>query len=1446
MANIIGTINDDILTGTSSADTIDGGLGADTMRGRGGSDVYIVDNIGDLVIELSGQGTDTVQASIDYVAPDNVEHITLTGNAIRATGNTLANTLTGNAQNNILDGAGGNDKLRGGGGDDTYHVDATGDAVTENSGQGNDTVVTALNAYTLGSNVENLQLTGGAVEGFGNSLNNTLVGNALNNRLEGKAGNDRLDGGEGNDQLIGGGGNDTYVVDSGGDTITEGSTGGVDTVESFIDYTLGNNLEHLVLRGTALSGTGNGLANTITGNEYANTLNGGTGADRLIGAGGNDTYVLDNALDQVVEEASGGSDTVRTTLNDYTLGLNVENLTLEGAALRGNGNELNNTLLGNALVNVLNGGGGDDRLDGGAGADTMNGGVGNDTYFVDHADDVIIEEDDGGVELVFSSRDYVLGDNLEYLSLEGVGLSGTGNARDNLIQANLGTNILDGGAGVDRLIGGLGDDLYIVDNISDLVEEFADEGHDTVHSTADFTIRGHVEDLYLLGDATVGVGNELANLIVGNESWNYLDGGQGADTLIGGDGDDVYGVDNAYDDVQENADEGYDRINSSIDYTLLDNFEGLELFGYAQVGIGNAADNQLIGNAQNNSLDGAVGADVMIGRRGDDTYQVDNAGDDVQEAADEGNDRVLSSVDYVLSENVENLELIGGAVQATGNAADNEIKANELDNEIEGGGGNDIIEGREGADVLKGGDGNDMLLGGDGDDTLDGGSGADTLTGGLGDDLYVVGTGDSVDEESGGGYDTVRGGNYTLGEHLEALEVTTGSGTGNALDNRITGSMGNNHLDGKAGADQMIGLGGNDIYVVDNEGDRAIEQFGGGTDEVRSYINYEIGDNVEKLVLLTGAVTGTGNGLNNMLIGNAANNTLNGLQGADVMEGEGGDDLYHVDHTADAVWEDLGGGIDTVRSSVNHELDANVENLELIGSALSGVGNTAVNRITGNELNNTLDGGQGADILTGRLGDDRYLVDNTFDQIVEQDNEGNDTVVSFLSSFTLGTYFENLELGAGAGNGTGNARNNTLLGNSGANTLDGGLGADEMRGGSGNDRYTVDNTGDRVIELNLQGTDTVTSSIDYELGDNLENLTLSGSAAVGTGNSLSNVILGNNLRNTLDGKQGADSMEGGAESDIYYVDHAGDQVIENLNQGDVDMVHSSVDFALGANVERLWLNGSAVSGTGNELNNLLIGNDMNNVLSGGAGADSITGGAGNDTLDGGAGVDELYGSAGDDILGIDGVSRDLAKGDEGNDTIYVRGTMGAVFGGEGIDTLIADFRDSTAGIYASLNGNFNGISTYEFERVEVTGGAFNDLMLGGGGNDVIAGGAGRDDLWGYEGDDRLNGGSGGDWLTGGTGRDTFEYSYASDAAAGEIITDFVSGVDRIEVDSTYNPGYQIVVDANHFRVQARDLDNNGSLESTVLQIDYNGGGDSFSDLVALRNATLSLSDITLG
>jgi Ca2+-binding RTX toxin-like protein len=552
-----------ILIGNDGNNFLDGLTGNDTMEGGKGNDTYLVNEVDDVVIEKTSEGTDTVETEINnYTLPLNVENLNLedlatvlvgTGNTLNnlIIGNSYKNTLIGGDANDTLDGGTGNDTLNGGLGSDVYYVDSVGDLIT---GEGTDTsvdLVISSVSYTLvtatSTNVENLTLIGTLnLSGTGNTSNNLITGNVGNNLLNGGGGNDSLIGGDGNDSLIagdgndslnggagndsliggtgndtlaGGKGNDSYVVDTPFDVIIEQLGEGTDTV-TFIAYTgtyvLSDNLENLMLGDTTASihGIGNNLNNTITGNSASNIIDGGTGTDTLIGGAGNDFYFVDNVNDVIIEvppispTSAPEIETVFSSIT-YTLGDNLENLNLTGTAnLNGTGNNLKNNITGNAGKNILNGGGGNDILDGGAGADTLIGGTGSDTYIVDNVGDKVQEKVNQGIDTVVSFVNYTLPANVEVenLTLGGIdNLKGYGNNLNNSIYGNSGNNVLYGGGGDDLLFGGAGADQFNYNTKA--AYSAADIGLD---KSLDFTVS---EDKIVLGKTTFGFPSSQTSLL---------------------------------------------------------------------------------------------------------------------------------------------------------------------------------------------------------------------------------------------------------------------------------------------------------------------------------------------------------------------------------------------------------------------------------------------------------------------------------------------------------------------------------------------------------------------------------------------------------------------------------------------------------------------------------------------------------------------------------------------------------------------------------------------------------------------------------------------------------------------------------------------------------------------------------------------------------------------
>jgi Ca2+-binding RTX toxin-like protein len=551
-----------------------------------------------------------------------------------------------------------------------------------------------------------------------------------------------------------------------------------------------------------------------------------------------------------------------------------------------------------------------------------------------------------------------------------------------------------------------------------------------------------------------------------------------------------------------------------------------------------------------------------------------------------------------------------------------------------------------------GGQQHGLVSGGDGSDLLIGTSGADALDGGVGDDILFAAGGDTV--TGGSGRDSF----VYAGPVSGAVETITDFQTG--VD----------HLDLSGLSPSSVGLsssgGITTVTVTTAAGTLVIHATGtvAQSDIILSapVINGTSGD--DALVATAGGSTLHGNDGSDLLVGSTANDVLDGGIGGDIMWGGAGDDTYVVDSGADVIWELPGGGFDTMQIANGGNYYRMPDNVErLVGGG--GYGNALDNVMIGSAAADVFDGGAGNDQMTGGAGDDIYYVDSQGDVVFENSGQGNDTVHA-TTSFYLYANVENLILeGTGSDYGVGNAIANTITGNAGNNLLIGGGGDDLLRGNAGNDQLFGGNGADH-----LYGGD----GIDYLVGDDGNDIlegnggadALYGGAGddvlyadggpppsaapgevpldtlVGTatgGDFVTDILVGGDGNDILHGDSGRgdyDLMDGGAGSDIYYVDTPADLTFEAANGG-TDTVYADINGAgyyLYANVENLVLLGSTSYGVGNQLDNHLTGNAENNYLLGGAGNDVLNGKSGNDVLFGEAGADTFvfqHGTGGDVI-----------------------------------------------------------------------------------------------------------------------------------------------------------------------------------------------------------------------
>ena len=885
--SLAGGTGDDTLDGGTGNDTMDGGAGADSMIGGLGNDTYVVDGLGDAIVENAGEGTDIeiVTNAGAYTLAANVEKLFAGGlGDFALTGNSGTNTIAGGAGNDTLYGGGGTDRLVGGAGDDTYLIDSPIVVIREGAGS-IDTVLTSLSSFTLASNVENLSYTladwvtpgSGDFTGAGNNAANKIVGGDGNDNLLGLNGNDTLDGGAGANTLAGGLGNDTYYVGA-SDVVNENPSEGTDTViTALANFTLAANVENLTYTGSAdLDAMGNAGNNSLAGGagndslsglDGNDTLDGGAGADTMAGGLGNDTYTVDDAGDSVNENPGEGTDTVNTALSSYTLTGNVERLNYTGSGdFTGSGNAIANTIAGGAGNDNLLGLEGNDTMDGGAGADTMAGGLGNDTYTVDDAGDSVNENPGEGTDTVKTTlSSYTLGSNLENLTYTGAGdFTGTGNVLANTITGASGNDSLDGGNGNDRLHGGSGTDTLSGGNGNDQL--YGEDGNDSLYG---------------------GEGNDT------------LDGGAGNDTMTGGTGSDKF-VFTAADGPSGGAVLGEIADFSSsdgdkIDLTF-DAIDGGPVDPFSFIGSGAFAG---VAGQLRYAIDGSGGVNIEGDTNGDSLADFSIAVDGVSSLVD--SDFVTHGIDtdaasFTLAPTTQNLIYTGaGDFAGTGNGLANAITGNI---------------------------GEDTLTGLAGNDTLDGGAGDDSLIGGLGNDTYVVDSpSDLVVENPGEGTDTelvTTAGTYTLADNVEKMTFTGAgdfSGIGNADGNTIMGGDGNDTLYGAGGADRLAGGAGDDTYLVDDAGETVSEGGRAGSDTVLTTLaNWTLSGNVENLTYtgpgFTGAgagdFTGTGNSLANVIVGGSGDDSLSGLKGDDTLMGGAGNDTLDGGAGKDEVAGGLG------------------------------------------------------------------------------------------------------------------------------------------------------------------------------------------------------------------------------------------------------------------------------------------------------------------------------------------------------------------------------------------------------------------------------------------------------------------------------------------------------------------------------------------------------------
>jgi Ca2+-binding RTX toxin-like protein len=334
---LFGNQGNDSLYGGNGQDWLDGGEGADTLSGKDGNDTYVLDSLGDIIIDLPGTGTETVRSYLNQTTLQaGMDHLFLLGEAVEGRGNYLDNLIVGTTGSNVLFGEGGNDIIVG---DPVRYLLRNYDPSLQERpnasrefqkpaiinyqdylslAQNINLVDKRYEAITRESTVDSRTPTGADDILWGGAGNDTLFGQLGNDSLYGGEGDDRLDGGYGADRLEGGGGNDIYVIDHLNDLIIDAPQTGTETVESYITFDLRQysmapgspifgttGLDNLTLTRPRLSeinsvselskyeinAFGNSLPNILIGNDQKNTIDGREGDDTIIISNGDDTLI---------------------------------------------------------------------------------------------------------------------------------------------------------------------------------------------------------------------------------------------------------------------------------------------------------------------------------------------------------------------------------------------------------------------------------------------------------------------------------------------------------------------------------------------------------------------------------------------------------------------------------------------------------------------------------------------------------------------------------------------------------------------------------------------------------------------------------------------------------------------------------------------------------------------------------------------------------------------------------------------------------------------------------------------------------------------------------------------------------------------------------------------------------------------------------------------------
>lgn len=1143
------------------------------------------------------------------------------------------------------------------------------------------------------------------------------------------------------------------------------------------------------------------------------------------------------------------------------------------------GTEFDDTISGLEGDDTLNGADGNDEIEGGAGADTMDGGDGIDTLVYSTSDDAVIVDLGLGTASgghasgdIFSSFENLLGSSFNDTLFGSV-------ASGEVISGADGADFLSGGGGTDSIYGGAGADVLLIaaaygpstgavyDGGADLDNLQLDGAGGTVFDLRDDTVvdieqikfisssGGGSELVLLASQFTTSISQVRDSTLAGNTvqvtlhmgSINSLDltaiafldfddprdlvrilgdgddeqitgsavndvieGGAGADDLDGDDGDDILSYAGSSAGVMIDLANSTASGGDATGDTFI-RFEGL---------LGSAYSDTLIGDNDDNLIEGGAGADIMDGAGGFDTLTYRNAATGVSVDFEAGTGLAGDAAGDTFTD-FEGLEGSDFADTLTGSAGDDTIEGLGGGDRLDGGAGFDILSYRGSAqgvtiDLTTG-----LFAGGDaeGDVALNfemvrGSARDDSIRGSAGDDVIIGGTGgDFLDGAAG--YDTV-----SYAEAVSAVNVNLGLGVGllgeangdtvtgfeaiagSAFNDTLFGSLaggetihggeGSDYISGAGGTDLLFGEAGDDIFYIIPE---AFETTGA---------IYDGGDGIDIL-----HVEGDGETVIDL-----RDDTVDGVERIKFLSFAGGGSRLIMDARLlvddfDRVRDGTAPGFEVqlelhMGSLTSLDLSAfDFRDFNDLGDRVVIIGDGDDETITGSAVNDEIESGGGNDTLDGGAGLDILSFASstagvTVDLSTGSASGGDAANVSFSN-------FEGLR---------GSALADSLTGDAGDNIIEGGDGADTLAGGAGIDILSYEHSAAGVaVDLTTGGASG--GDADGDVLSGFEGLRGSAFDDVLTGGSGNDTLMGLAGDDVVQGNAGADTLDGGAGNDTLDYSASSAAVTLDLTAG----TGLGGDAGGDAFVNFELFRGSSHDDT-------ITGSAAAETILGGAGADTLDGGGGADTVsyagsDAGVSVDLTTGSvsgghaSGDTLSGFEnatgsdfadtliagagsaildgGAGNDVLEGNAGNDLLI--GGLGddMLTGGAGRDA--ASYADAAGGVTVSLkdalqtNGAVAGTDTLSGIE-DLVGSAFNDelrgdngqnTLTGGDGDDLLIGFAGIDSLIGGEGNDTLNGGGGNDALVGGDGMDTLIGRFGNDTINGGDGNDIIDGGEGLDI-----------------------------------------------------------------